>query len=387
MIARGAISSFLTIFVNSIFTMQTSVTDILRGNKLGIEEIVTLLKTEGEDKSILFRESARIKHENSCNKVFYRGLIEFSNICDKNCYYCGIRKDNRKFERYNLTDKEILDAALYAHKNNYGSIVLQSGELSNSSFTKRISRLLGGIKILSEGKLGITLSLGEHTEKVYRKWFEAGAHRYLLRIEASNPALYAKLHPDDTLHNYHRRLECLGMLQKTGYQTGTGVMIGLPFQTYEDLASDLLFMKKIDIDMVGMGPYIEHANTPFIKYKSELFPIKTRFDLSLKMIAILRILMKDINIAASTALQAIDPMGREKAVKIGANVIMPNITPGIYRDSYNLYENKPCTDDSADDCRGCLEARLKMVDSEPAYGEWGDSKHYYRRRTKDQRKK
>jgi len=362
--------------------MNNRVTDILKGNKFGIEEIETLLKAEGEDRAILFKESARIKHEHSGNKVYYRGLIEFSNICDKNCYYCGIRRDNKKVERYNLTDKEILDAALYAFENSYGSIVLQSGELSNSSFTSRITSLLTEIKKLSDGKLGITISLGEQTEEVYREWFDAGAHRYLLRIEASNPALYAKLHPDDELHNYHRRLECLNLLQKIGYQTGTGVMIGLPFQTYEDLAGDLLFMKNFDIDMVGMGPYIEHANTPLIEYKSELLPIEVRFDLSLKMIAVLRVLMKDINIAASTALQAIDPMGREKAVKIGANVIMPNITPGIYRDSYNLYENKPCTIDADDDCKECLDARLKMVDAEPGYGEWGDAEHYYKRRQK-----
>ncbi|HCC71539.1 MAG TPA: [FeFe] hydrogenase H-cluster radical SAM maturase HydE [Bacteroidales bacterium] len=363
--------------------MKKQVINILKNNTLGIDEIVTLLKAEGEERAVLFRESAKIKNDYSGNKVYYRGLIEFSNICDKNCYYCGIRRNNKEIERYNLTDKEILDAALYAYNNDYGSIVLQSGELSNSHFTSRITNLLKEIKKLSGGKLGITISLGEQTGNVYREWFEAGAHRYLLRIEASNPVLYAKLHPDNDLHNYYRRLECLGLLQKIGYQTGTGVMIGLPFQTYEDLAADLLFMKDFDIDMVGMGPYIEHANTPLIRYKNELLPIKARFDLSLKMIAVLRILMKDINIAASTALQAIDPMGREKAIKIGANVIMPNITPGIYRDNYNLYENKPCTDDSADDCKGCLEARLSMVDAEPAYGEWGDAKHYFKRTKKD----
>ena len=359
--------------------MKRELANILRSEEPGIGDIVTLLKAEGDDMLYLFRESTKVKHHTSGNKVYYRGLIEFSNICEKNCYYCGIRKGNKEVKRYKLSDREILDAALFAHTNNYGSIVLQSGELSNKAFTGRITKLLKEIKKLSDGRLGITISLGEQTEEVYREWFDAGAHRYLLRIEASNPDLYSKLHPNDDLHNYHNRLDCLRILRKVGYQTGTGVMIGLPFQTYEDLAGDLLFMKNIDIDMVGMGPYIEHANTPLIQYKTELLPLKTRFELSLKMVALLRILMKDINIAASTALQAIDPLGREKAIQIGANVIMPNITPGAYRDSYNLYENKPCTDDSADDCKSCLEARLNMVDAEPAYGEWGDSKHYFAR--------
>ena len=159
-------------------------------------------------------------------------------------------------------------------------------------------------------------------------------------------------------------------------------MIGLPFQTMDDLAGDLLFMKEFDIDMCGMGPYIEHADTPLINHAGKLMPLKERFDLTLKMIAIIRIMMKDINIVAATALQAIDPIGREKAVKIGANILMPNITPGKYRDSYKLYDNKPCTDDSAEDCQSCLEARVSLADAEVIYGEWGDSKHYSDRRSR-----
>ncbi len=165
------------------------------------------------------------------------------------------------------------------------------------------------IKKLSKGKLGITLSLGEQSREVYERWFEAGAHRYLLRIESSNPELYQRYHPTDTLHDYARRLTSLKTLQGIGYQTGTGVMIGLPFQKTGDLADDLLFMKEFNIDMVGMGPYIEHKDTPLYAYRNQLLPIEERFDLSLKMIATLRILMKDINIAAATALQAIDPLG------------------------------------------------------------------------------
>ena len=208
---------------------------------------------------------------------------------------------------------------------------------------------------------------------------------YLLRIESSDPELYKSIHPKNAHHDFDTRKECLRALQRIGYQTGTGVMIGIPNQSLEILADDMLFIKEMDIDMVGMGPYIEHANTPLAKTRVELLTLHERFDLSLKMIATLRILMKDINMAAATALQAIDPLGREKAIRIGANIIMPNITPGMYRDSYALYENKPCTDDSADDCKGCLEARLNMADADIGYGEWGDSLHYARRMAKKER--
>jgi len=153
-------------------------------------------------------------------------------------------------------------------------------------------------------------------------------------------------------------------------------MIGLPFQTAEHLADDLLFMKQLDIDMCGMGPYIEHEDTPLYQYKDSLMPLRERFILSLKMVAILRLMMPNINIAATTAMQTIDPAGREKAIKIGANIIMPNITPGMYRDEYSLYQNKPCTDEEPEDCVNCLEARIKLAGSEIAYGKWGDSLHF-----------
>lgn len=354
--------------------------NILNKESLTKEEIIRLLQTKGEDRTLLFQKAAEIKEKYIGKKVWFRGLIEFSNICSKNCLYCGIRKGNKSLERYNLSDDEILAAAKFAYDNRYGSIALQSGEMESHSVTHRIENLLHRIKELSNGELGITLSVGEQELEVYRKWFDAGAHRYLLRMEATNISLYRKIHPDDSKHDFHRRLTCLKYLQDTGYQTGTGVMIGLPFQTTEDLADDLIFMRDFDIDMCGMGPYIEHADTPLIKHTDELPPLAERFDMTLKMIAILRIMMKDINIVAATALQAIDPVGREKAVRIGANIVMPNITPGKYRDSYKLYENKPCTDDSAEDCQSCLEARMSLVDSKIIFGEWGDTRHYEIRR-------
>jgi biotin synthase len=198
----------------------------------------------------------------------------------------------------------------------------------------------------------------------------------LLRIEVSNPALYLKLHPNNKSHDYHNRLEALKMLRKTGFQVGTGVMIGLPFQTISDLADDLIFFREFDIDMAGMGPYVEHADTPLYAYRNKLLPLKQRFDLSLKMVAILRIMMKNINIAATTAMQTIDPQGREKALMVGANVIMPNLTPVKYRQNYLLYENKPCQDEEADACKNCLEGRIHMAGDTIGYGEWGDSIHF-----------
>lgn len=347
---------------------------------LSRQDIVSLLQSTGNDKTRLFEKAAEVKKKNVDDKVYFRGLIEFSNICSKNCFYCGIRNNNHEVNRYNLSNDEIIDAAVFAHKNKFGSLVLQSGELSNSTFSKRIEKLLLEIHQKTNNSLRITLSCGEQSPEIYKRWYEAGAHRYLLRIESTNPELYYKLHPDNDEHRFQNRMKSLLDLKEIGYQTGTGVMVGLPFQTLYDLADDLLFMKTFDIDMVGMGPYIEHASTPLYKHRDQLLPLQERFDLTLKMIAILRIIMPDINIASATALQSIDKMGREKAIKIGANVIMPNITPGQYRDDYKLYDNKPCTDDSAEDCVNCLEVRVSLADNIIAYNEWGDSLHYSKRK-------
>ncbi len=345
-------------------------------------EIINLLGSTGTEKEKLFKQAREIRDRTVGNKVYFRGLIEFSNICAKNCLYCGIRKGNSNVVRYDLSDNEILDACRFAWENKFASIVLQSGELSSSSFVKRVDRLLKAIKTFSGNELGITLSCGEQTRETYRRWYESGAHRYLLRIEATNRNLYEKIHPVNKMHSFERRLQALHYLRETGYQVGTGVMIGLPFQTLDDLAGDLLFFRELDIDMCGMGPYIEHENTPLYEYRHLLQTRQERFDLALKMIAVLRILMPDINIAAATALQAIDPAGREKAVAIGANVIMPNLTPMAHRKDYLLYEDKPCLDEDAELCKQCLEARIHLAGSEIGYGEWGDSKHFGLRHAK-----
>ncbi len=342
-------------------------------------DLVQLLQCDGRDMDLLLHKGKAVKELVVGTKVYFRGLIEFSNICDKDCYYCGIRNSNSLVRRYNMTDHEILDAARFADENRFGSVVLQSGEISSKALTRRIENLITQIKEISNGRLGITLSVGEQPEPVYRRWFEAGAHRYLLRIETTNELLYRKIHPDNQKHDFRHRMDCLYSLQKIGYQTGTGVMIGLPFQTIADLADDLLFFQQFGIDMVGMGPYIEHSETPLYAFRHELWPVQQRFEMSIKMIAVLRILMSDINIAAATALQVIDPLGRVKAIQAGANIIMPNITPGLYRNDYSLYENKPNIDAEPAQCTGCLDARIALTDGEPGYGEWGDSLHFIKR--------
>ncbi len=355
---------------------MSEIDHILSKESFSREDIILLLDAGPADRVKLFARSAEVKTQYVGDVVYFRGLIEFSNICGKNCLYCGIRRGNRNAQRYNLSDEEIIEAAKFAYESNYASVVLQGGELEGEVFTNRIERLVKGIKEVSDGKLGITLSVGEQSLDVYKRWSDAGAHRYLLRIESSDKELYYKIHPNDKTHNFERRLQALYDLRTAGYQLGTGVMIGLPFQTTSHLASDLLFMKELDIDMCGMGPYIEHADTPLWEFRDQLLPLEERFNLALKMIAILRIMMKNINIASATALQAIDPIGREKALKIGANIIMPNITPGAYRNDYKLYENKPCVDEEASDCKNCLEARIHMSGNKIGYNEWGDSLHF-----------
>jgi len=353
--------------------------DILKQDEFSSEDLARLLGAEGTDRLALFSASAVRKEATVGNKVYFRGLVEFSNECSKDCLYCGIRNSNTKVVRYEAADEDILAACRFAWENNFGSVVLQSGELSSSNFINRVDQLVKQIKTMSNGELGITLSCGEQSRESYQRWFESGAHRYLLRIESSNPGLYARIHPNNDHHSFERRLNCLRILKECGYQVGTGVMIGLPFQTMEDLANDLLFLKSIDVDMVGMGPYIEHEDTPLYEFRHLIKTKQERFDLALRMVAALRLLMPDINIAAATALQAIDPAGREKAVKVGANIIMPNLTPSAFRKDYQLYEDKPCLDEDADQCRNCLEARIEMAGSEIGYGEWGDSKHFERR--------
>ena len=342
--------------------------------------IIRLLQTEGEEFHQLTATALEVKHRFAGKQVYYRGLIEYSNICGKECFYCGLRAANHKNIRYVVTDDEVMEAVMFAWQKQFGSLVLQSGENNSQLNVHHITELVQRIHKATNHEMGITLSMGEQDEMTYREWFEAGATRYLLRIETSNEHLYRKIHPDDHKHDFAKRLQALHTLQKIGYQTGTGVMIGLPFQTIEDLADDLIFMSNLDIDMCGMGPYIEHSDTPLWQYRDLLLPNHERFNLSLKMIAILRIMMKDINIASTTAMQTLDPHGREKGIRAGANVVMPNLTPAKYRGSYLIYENKPGINSDTDETLAELERNIRNAGEEVAYGKHGTSRHYMNRK-------
>ena len=353
--------------------------EILRKDFFEKEDLLNLLSSGKEESEKIYEKARQIKKEYVGNKVYFRGLIEYSNYCSKNCFYCGIRSGNKNQGRYQLTEQEVIDAALFAYHNQFASIVIQSGEKSTKNFTDTIEYLLREIARLTRNELHVTLSLGEQSEETYRRWFNAGAQRYLLRIETSNQELYKKIHPDNRLHRFETRLEKLKLLRKTGYMVGSGVMIGLPFQKIEDLADDLIFFRDFDVDMVGMGPYIEHKDTPLYQYRDQLLPLQERLNLSLKMVAILRIMMKDINIAATTAMQTIDPRGREKALLAGANVMMPNITPLRYKENYLLYNNKPGTGDDALKGKEIMERDIRGAGDEIGYGEWGDPGHFLKR--------
>jgi biotin synthase len=356
---------------------------ILAKNLLTKEDLIYLLSTnEEKDKHALFRKAYQVKKQNCGNVVYLRGLIEYSNICRKDCLYCGIRKSNENVGRYTLKDEDVLDLAMYAWRNDFGSIVIQSGERTDKTFVDELTALIKTIRENTDSQLGITLSCGEQDIDTYRKWFDAGAHRYLLRIETTSEELFRKIHPDNEFHQFEDRFRSLDNIKKAGFQAGTGVMIGLPDQTVENLADDLLFFKSYDVDMIGMGPYIPHPDAPMGKWKTRLLKPAERVDLSLRMIALARIMLKDVNIAASTALQALDPDGRIKAILAGANVFMPNMTPKIFAKNYHLYEGKPAVRDNAMEIVKELEIRLKGLGETVGYGKWGDSKHYFKRSVK-----
>jgi len=341
------------------------------------QELIDLLSITAEaELQELYNRAYEIKKAQVGTKVYFRGIIELSNICSKNCYYCGIRSGNPDFTRYTIPLEEALKEAKWCYEQRYGSLVIQAGERTDQAWIDYVSELIQGIKKLSDGKLGITLSLGEQSEQVYRRWFEDGAHRYLLRIETTNPELYKTLHPAD--HSFEYRKNCLKLLRKVGYQVGTGVMVGLPGQTIEDIAEDILFFYDQDIDMLGMGPYIPHHGTP-LAHLVDAFDEAAALKMGLKLIAACRIALQDINIATTTALQALHPEGREMGLLAGANVLMPNITDTQFREGYQLYEGKPCLDENADQCIGCLSRRIEAIGESIGFDEWGDSVHYFKR--------
>lgn len=309
------------------------------------KEIIDLLNSDGTE---LFAAADEVRKKYKKDEVHLRGLIEFSNICKRNCAYCGLQARNKKLERYRLLPDEIIEIAKKAANLGYKTVVLQSGE-DDFYTTEIICNIVSEIKKLD---MALTLSIGEKSYDEYKAYREAGADRYLLRIETTDENLYKKLHPNMSLEN---RKKCLYNLKKLGYETGSGTLVGIG-QEVSSLADDILFFKSLDMDMVGIGPFIPHPNTPL---KGEINP--KNFDMALKMMAITRLVMPDINIPATTAMETINPNGRIIALQSGANVVMPNITTTKYRSKYEIYPNKICLNDAPETCRSCIEAKIRSI--------------------------
>lgn len=316
------------------------------------EEFVTLLtELTEEDQELLKTKAQYTAKKYFGNKIYTRGLIEFTNYCKNDCYYCGIRRSNREVTRYRLTDEEILSCCREGYALGFRTFVLQGGE-DNSYSDGHISELIKRIK-KEYPECAITLSIGERSYESYRMLYESGADRYLLRHETANEEHYGKLHPQNL--SLQNRKRCLLDLKRLGFQVGAGFMVGSPYQTIENIAEDLIFLKELSPHMIGIGPFIPHHQTPFAGNKQGTLKE------TLKLISILRIMFPNVLIPATTALGTIDPRGRELGILSGANVVMPNLSPTAVRKKYELYDNKICTGDEAAECRFCLDKRMKSI--------------------------
>jgi biotin synthase len=311
---------------------------------LGREEILAYLRED--DDGPLFERADLVRRRFCGEEVHLRGIIEFSNYCGRNCFYCGLRKDHEALGRYRMSPEEILETAKGAGRLGYKTVVLQSGEDEDYPLD-RLCEIVRRIK--GEVDCAVTLSLGEKTLEEYRRLREAGADRYLLKFETSNRRLFSMLRPGESFEN---RLRCLRDLRDLGFQVGSGWMVGLPGQTDEDLAEDVLLAKRFDFDMIGIGPFIPHPGTP-LRNSSGGTILRV-----LKLVAITRIAVKNAHMPATTATGSIDPQGRQKALRCGANVIMPNLTPQKYRRFYEIYPNKICVAERPEDCGACVRSMV-----------------------------
>ena len=320
-------------------------------NNLHKEEISYLLENLNEEsKKLLFESSEKTCRKHYNGRVFMRGLIEFSNVCGRHCKYCGLRSPNTGVERYRLSKEEILACCKEGYELGYRTFVLQSGEDPFYAVDVMLD-IIYSIKN-SFPDTALTLSIGERSIEEYRKFYEAGADRYLLRHETISKKLYKELHPYMELDE---RVKCLYDLKEIGYQVGAGFMVGLPGQTFSDIADDLLFLKELSPQMIGIGPFIPHSSTPLRDEKGGTV------DDTLPVIAVARLLLPDSLIPATTAMGTLKENGRELALKAGANVVMPNLTPTSARPKYQLYENKICLQDAAAGCRVCIEKRINSA--------------------------
>lgn len=311
------------------------------------EELVSILNDETINHE-LFEAANNVRKKYVGDEVHLRGLIEFSNICRCNCQYCGLRKDNPHAQRYRMEFDEVIELAQAAKNYGYKTIVLQSGE--DAYFEKeKMCKIISSLKELG---FAITLSLGEKTFEEYKAYKEAGADRYLLRIETTDKNLYETLHPNMSFDN---RISCLYNLKKAGFETGTGCLVGLPKQTVESLADDILFFKKLDADMIGLGPFIPSPQTPLENEEGGTLTM------SLKVMALTRLLLPDINIPATTAMETLEPNGRILALQSGANVVMPNVTDSEYKQKYEIYPGKAGLNNSPEEYKKTITAKIEEI--------------------------
>jgi biotin synthase len=332
--------------------MKKLIDKLFTENKLSKDELLYIIENcDEENKKYIVSKAHETRLKYYSNKVFIRGLIEFTNYCKNDCYYCGIRRNNNNVERYRLTLEDILDCCKTGYELGFRTYVLQGGE--DAYYTDdKIVELLTLIK-KQYPDCAITLSIGEKSYDSYKRFYEAGADRYLLRHETAEETHYQKLHPKEL--SLENRKRCLQDLKEIGFQVGAGFMVGSPYQSNENLVQDLLFLKELEPHMVGIGPFIPHKATPFKDEK------QGTLDMTILMLALTRLLLPKALIPATTALGTIHPLGRELGLKAGANVVMPNLSPTGVREMYSLYDNKICTGDEAAECRYCIERRINSA--------------------------
>lgn len=323
---------------------------IKNGDCLTPAELASLLKAQGKACDLIYAAADGLRHQTMGDEVYLRGIIEFSNICRNNCWYCGIRCDNTNVGRYRMTPEEIVDTARSGKRWGCGTVVLQSGDDPYFT-TDLLSDLVRLIK--NETGLAVTLSVGVRTREELAQLKAAGCDRYLLRFETTSNALFSAIHPDEP---FERRVQCLTDLRELGYQVGSGFMIGLPGSTPEMIANDILFATRLKLDMIGCGPFLSHPDTPLAET-----PLLEDRGVYYKTLALLRLLNPAAHIPATTAFDALEPEGRNRVLVRGANVFMPNITPGKYRSMYQLYPNKPCVDEDGAACALCVRGRLASL--------------------------
>lgn len=323
---------------------------------------------------ILWKTADDVRREGVGDAVHLRGLLEISNYCGRACGYCGLRAENHSVERYRMTAEEVLAGAREAHALGYGTVVMQSGE-DYGIHAEWMADIIREIRRTTP--LAVTLSLGERDDEEYLLWKEAGANRYLLRFETSDPELYELIHPAPRGRTSRPRVEILRSLREMGYETGSGVMVGIPGQTYDTLADDLELFRELDLDMIGVGPYLPHPQTPlgrgvWMRRVPRKEQVPNTELMTYKMVALTRLACPEANIPSTTALATVNAArGRELGLMRGANVVMPNVTPPAYREKYEIYPGKACLHETAAQCKGCLDGRIRSIGRRVGKGQGG----------------